>query len=90
MQIGPTIQQFREVMEAIRRDEVERNINRFKPEDRELVELLTKRIVNKILHHPTTVLKQQQGEDETESISRVKALRELFGISHQGKEKHDS
>jgi glutamyl-tRNA reductase len=90
LQVGPTIQQFREVVEAIRREEVEKNINRFRPEDRELVELVTKRIVNKILHQPTTVLKQQPGDADTESVSRVKALRELFGISHHHKGDHES
>src|SRR5512140_69360 len=39
LQVGPTIQDFREAMEAIRREEVEKNIHRFRPEDRELVEL---------------------------------------------------
>ncbi|MEK9138056.1 MAG: glutamyl-tRNA reductase, partial [Bacteroidota bacterium] len=60
LQVNPTIQDLRNALEAIRLQEVERNINRFKPEDRELVELVTKRIVNKILHQPMTALKQMK------------------------------
>ena len=63
-----------------------RNVNRFRPEDRELLELVTRRIVNKILHGPTTVLKEgteSHGYSE-EALNRVRALRELFGISRNG------
>jgi glutamyl-tRNA reductase len=91
LQVGPTIQDFREALEAIRRDEVEKNIHRFRPEDRELVELVTKRILNKILHQPTTALKQggQNGSGGAEGLLRSSVLRELFGIPANGKEKHE-
>ena len=83
LQVNPTIQDLREALETIRLQEVEKNINRFKPEDRELVELLTKRIVNKILHQPMTTLKQgaEDGHAGSETIWRIKTLRDLFGIS---------
>ncbi len=90
LQVGPTIQDFREAMEAIRRDEVEKNIHRFRPEDRELVELVTKRILNKILHQPTTALKQgAQNGGGAEGVMLSSILRELFGIPANGKEKHE-
>jgi glutamyl-tRNA reductase len=91
LEVGPTIQEFRESLEAIRSQEVQKNVNRFKPEDRELLELVTRRIVNKILHGPTTVLKQatEAGGHSEEVVSRVKALRELFGISRNGGTGHE-
>jgi glutamyl-tRNA reductase len=91
LQVGPTIQEFREALEMIRREEVEKNINRFRPEDRELVELVTKRILNKILHHPTTTLKQgaQNADGDAEGLTRSAILRELFGLSKNGAEKHE-
>jgi glutamyl-tRNA reductase len=84
LQVGPTIQELTQAIETIRHQEVEKNINRFKPEDRELVEILTKRIVNKILHHPITALRNgaQNGARGSETVNRIKALRELFGIDH--------
>lgn len=88
LQVGPTIHDLRDALEAIRVQEVEKNINRFRPEDRELVELVTKRIVNKILHHPVTNLKQgaENGNAGKETIVRTNALRELFGILKNTKE----
>jgi glutamyl-tRNA reductase len=82
LQVGPTIQELRDTFEAIRTQEVQKNINRFKPEDRELIELVTKRIVNKILHQPITTLKEQSGNGEPrrETIHRIHTLREIFGI----------
>jgi glutamyl-tRNA reductase len=83
LQVGPTIHDLRESFEGIRSLEVGKNINRFKPEDRELVDLLTKRIINKILHQPITNLKQtaEEGAKSRETLLRIRALRELFGIS---------
>ncbi len=91
LQVNPTIQELRESLELIRRQEVEKNINRFKPEDRELVELVTKRIVNKILHQPMTTLKHgaENGSAGTETLWRLKTLRELFGITTDEKSNDD-
>lgn len=91
LEVGPTIQEFRDSLEAIRVQEVTRNVNRFRPEDRELLEIVTRRIVNKILHGPTTVLKQgtESGGHTEEVLNRVKALRELFGISGNGGAGHE-
>lgn len=82
LQVGPTIHDLTEAVEAIRQQEVAKNINRFKPEDRELVDIVTKRIVNKILHQPITTLRNgaHNGARGAETINRIKALRELFGI----------
>lgn len=86
LEVGPTIQEFRDALELIRKQEVEKNLNRFRPEDRELLELVTRRILNKILHTPTTVLKaeSEEGGHNAETVSHVRALRELFGISRNG------
>ncbi len=83
LQVAPTIQDFRTTLEAIRAEEVHKNINRFTPEDRELVEMLTKRIVNKILHQPLTTLKQgaENGSHGPDTLQRIKVLRELFGLT---------
>ncbi|HTY59898.1 MAG TPA: glutamyl-tRNA reductase [Bacteroidota bacterium] len=91
LEVGPTIQEFRESLEAIRAQEVSRNVNRFRPEDRELLEIVTRRIVNKILHNPTTVLKQstESGGHAEELVNRVRALRDLFGIGGNGRDRHE-
>jgi glutamyl-tRNA reductase len=90
LEVTPTIAAFREALEAIRAQEVDKHQHRFTPEDRQLLDLVTKRILNKILHQPTTVLKQN-AEDPTSGsvITRVAALRELFGIGRNGEVKHE-
>lgn len=89
LQVGPTIQELTSTVELIRNGEVEKHINRFKEEDRELVEILTKRIVNKILHQPISNLRHgaQNGARGSETLTRIKALRDLFGIAD--KEEND-
>jgi glutamyl-tRNA reductase len=91
LEVAPTIQDLRNAFEGIRVQEVEKNLNRFRPEDRELVELVTRRIVNKILHQPMTTLKQgaENGSRGTETLLRIKALRELFGIASDQKDSDD-
>ena len=83
LEVGPTIHDLHDSFESIRQQEVEKNINRFKPEDRELVELVTKRIVNKILHQPITNLKRgaENGRRNSETLFRIQTLRDIFGIS---------
>lgn len=83
LEVGPTIHDLHDSFESIRQQEVEKNINRFKPEDRELVELVTKRILNKILHQPITNLKRgaENGRRNSETLFRIQTLRDIFGIS---------
>ncbi len=89
LQVGPTIHELTDAVEEIRQHEVEKNIHRFKPEDRELVDLVTKRIVNKILHQPISNLRHgaENGQRGSETMNRIKALRDLFGIT--GKDTHE-
>ena len=90
LQVGPTIQDLRDSFEAIRKEEVEKQINRFRAEDRELLELVTRRILNKILHEPMTNLKQGSEHDagQKETLLRIQALRELFGIMKGRRNRH--
>lgn len=82
LQAGPIIKSLRDLFEEIRAEEVEKNINRFSSDDKEKLEIVTKRIINKILHHPTTLLRKTGdntlGADE--SASKIGIIRELFGI----------
>jgi glutamyl-tRNA reductase len=83
LEVNPTIQQLREMIEAIRSDEVQRHINRFTESDRELVDMLTKRIVNKILHTPVVNLKKGNGAANEETMKKISTLRHLFGLEHK-------
>jgi glutamyl-tRNA reductase len=53
LEAAPTIKTLRDHFEAVRSEEVEKNINKFSESDREKIDIVTKRIINKLLHHPT-------------------------------------
>ncbi|HEY6953139.1 MAG TPA: glutamyl-tRNA reductase [Bacteroidota bacterium] len=80
LQVHPTITDLRDFFENVRADEVRKHINRFTEQDKELVELLTKRIVNKLLHLPTTNLKNGDGESAEERHKKIHIVRGLFGL----------
>jgi glutamyl-tRNA reductase len=83
LEIAPTIKNLREHFEAIRIEEVEKNKNRFSADDQEKLEVVTKRIINKILHHPTVELKKltEAGNNSDEAAEKISMLREIFGIN---------
>ncbi len=91
LQAAPTIKSLRDYFESIRFEEVEKNKNKFSSGDLEKLDIITKRIINKILHHPTTELRKsaESGEETAESATRLGILRELFGIDNHrpGEEK---
>ncbi len=81
LDITPTIQQLRDQFETIRQGEVEKHLHRFPAESQEEVELLTKRIVNKILHTPMVNLRTPAPEQSRgETQRKVSVLRHLFGL----------
>ncbi|MCE1188481.1 MAG: glutamyl-tRNA reductase [Ignavibacteria bacterium] len=84
LEIAPTIKSLRDHFEAIRMEEVKSQINRFAKEDQEKIEILTKRIINKILHHPTTTLRKtaENGVNSPEAIAKIAMLREMFDIKN--------
>ena len=88
LEAGPTIKSLRDYFEGIRIEEVEKNKNRFSGEDQEKLDIITKRIINKILHHPTLELKKLSGEghSDDEIAARISILREIFGMDKPGSE----
>jgi glutamyl-tRNA reductase len=85
LQVNPTIERLQSIAEEIRHQEVHRHQNRFRPEERENLDILTKRIVNKLLHAPITNLRNGQGDQEDETMSLVLAVQKLFGLPHRDK-----
>ncbi|MCH9028356.1 MAG: glutamyl-tRNA reductase [Bacteroidetes bacterium] len=82
LQSAPTIKKLRDHFDAIRAEEVEKNINKFSSEDREKLEIVTKRIINKILHYPIVELKKtnETGTGAEEAATKMGIIRSLFGI----------
>ncbi len=82
LEAGPTIKELRDYFESIRAEEVEKNKNRFTNDDQEKLDIITKRIINKILHQPMVELKKLSGEGNVpdEMAARISIIREIFGI----------
>ena len=89
LEVNPTITALTQFMETIRQEEVAKNINRFDPKDRELVELVTKRIVNKIIHAPIVSLRGGQETSITERLHKMNVIQKLFGLAKSSKEESD-
>lgn len=87
LEVAPTIKMMRDFFEAVRAEEVAKNINRFSEEDKEKIDTLTKRIINKLLHHPTMELRKaaEAGINSTEAVSKIGLIREMFGTAAEEK-----
>ncbi len=78
---GGTIRALREQAEAVRLKELERSLRRMPDltdRERELIDVLTKSIVNKILHQPF-----QEIRDPDLGTANAASLRRLFGLSDE-------
>ncbi len=72
LDVVPAITGLRALAEAIRRDELDRVAGRFEamtPRDRELIEQVTRTIVNKLLHEPTVRMKD--GPELARTVQRL-------------------
>ena len=90
LQAAPTIKNLRDYFENIRLEEVEKNKNKFSNEDQDKLEIITKRIINKILHQPTIELRKsaESGENTIETATRLGILRQLFGVDNHTQDKN--
>ena len=78
---APLVAALRQQGEVVREAELARvrgRLEQLAPEDRELVEALTKRLVAKLLHEPTVQLKESAGSARGERLAE--ALRALFDL----------
>jgi glutamyl-tRNA reductase len=79
LEVAPIVRGLTQHFEAIRAEEVRRQIHRLPGADRNQIEALTKAIINKILHNPITRIKAFDRESE-DGLIRLDTVRELFGL----------
>ena len=80
-QAAPLIAQLREAVEDIRVSEIERlsaRVAGLDADQRELVEVITKGIVSKLLHNPSVRLREAAGTPQGERLAA--AVRDLFNL----------
>jgi glutamyl-tRNA reductase len=81
LDVVPTIVALREKAEQIRREETERAASRWQgltPEEKEALEALTASIVNKLLHAPQVVLREEV--NSSNGGMYLEAIRRLFNL----------
>jgi glutamyl-tRNA reductase len=81
--VAPVVRELRDVFESMRAAEVSKSLKHFSPGERERVERLTKALVNKLLHRPTTQIKAIDIGSER-GLDRLDTVRDLFGLSGEG------
>jgi glutamyl-tRNA reductase len=86
LEIAPTIEQLQNQFEAIRRAEIEKHRHHFKPEEQEQLEMVTRRIVNKILHTPMVNLRNGSQEEGEDRRNKINIVRYLFGLDKKDAE----
>ncbi|MBE0596165.1 MAG: glutamyl-tRNA reductase [Desulfuromonadales bacterium] len=90
LEVVPTIVALRSRLEEIRRGELEKTFASWRDleeKERRAVEAMSAAIINKVLHHPITVLKR--GQNGTESDGYVDAVRTLFDLQMPGADQAD-
>ena len=85
--IAPTIESLRELYEGIRKEEMDVHIHKFSDKDKEVVDLLTRRIVHRLIQLPASELRNGKGDTPQQKETKLNVIRELFGIHHHSQEK---
>jgi glutamyl-tRNA reductase len=73
----PVVARLQKQAERIRQQEVAQALHRFPPETHDDLERLTRALVRKILHHPSSHLRNGEGGQD---VSRLEMVRELFHL----------
>ncbi|MFQ5352440.1 MAG: glutamyl-tRNA reductase [Candidatus Binatia bacterium] len=84
LDVAPTVTELREYAESVRVAEIEKTLGKLGPmaePDRERIEQMTRAIINKLLHNPTTALRQDRPAEE--ELALISAARELFGLGRK-------
>ncbi len=94
LEVKPTIVALRQQLDRVRKAELEKtfsSLNGLGKKERKAVEAMTNAIVNKILHHPTNILKQaQNGSDGDLYIDAVRTLFDLPDTTEKLQQAADS
>lgn len=88
LEVGPTIKGLRDKFEAVRQEELERQRQRLSPEAFALVDDMTRKMMNRLLHTPTVMLREPRStKDDVEA--RIQMLRALFALEMEGDRSED-
>ncbi len=81
LEIVPTILDLRQRLEEIRQEEMSKTFSLLRnatAEEREIINLLTQSLINKIIHHPIAFLKRQ--DNQGQGKLNIELWRKIFGL----------
>ena len=78
MEVSPTIKKLKKALEEIRKKEIARYVGKITEVERELMDKVTKRIVQKVIKLPVLQLKAACKRGEAETL--VEVLNDLFNL----------
>jgi len=86
LEVGPTIKELRDKFESVRKEELERNRGKLDEKSFALMEDMTRRMMNRLLHGPTIALKETSGASD-DRLTRIEIARKLFALDNNSEEK---
>ncbi len=87
LEVVPTILDLRQRLEKIRQEEVNKTFSLLRnasAEEREIINLLTQSLINKIIHHPIAFLKKQ--DNQGQGKLHIELWRKIFGLEEDNDE----
>lgn len=79
LEAGPAIKALRDKFEAIRTEELERNRGKLDDRSYAILDDMTRRMMNRLLHTPAIALKAP-GDETSDPLTRIELVRKLFGL----------
>ncbi len=84
LEVGPTIKELREKFEAIRREEMDRHRSKLDEKSFAMMDDMTRRMMNRLLHQPMVSLKESRGAGfqtaSDDMMTRIEIVRKLFAL----------
>jgi len=87
LETNPTIAALTDLIERIRSEEVADTASGFEEKDRERLEMVTKRIVKRILHAPIADLRDGHNSSLSDRLEKISVVRKIFGIDAEHKKR---
>ena len=78
MEVSPTIKKLKKTLEEIRKEEIARYVGKITEVEQDLIDKVTKRIVQKVIKLPVLQLKAACKRGEAETL--VEVLNDLFNL----------
>ncbi len=79
LEVGPTIAELRSRFEAVRQEELARHKSKLDEKTFAMMDDMTRRMMNRLLHAPTISLKDPHG-DSDDLLTRIDLVRQLFAL----------